>query len=242
MLAEHPTQSGSALVFDLRYDPTPFIELEPPALVEAWRKRKDVPGPRLPLKTLKYNRCPAVAPLSVLDEASQERLKLFPESYEANFKKLKKIQKALTDQVTAALAIMDEKQQARLLEDETEVDAQLYAGFFADTDRTKMSMVRAASSDELKTISVGFKDQRLGAMLPLYKARNFRSTLSDEERETWERYRERKLLSGGTDSRLSRYFARIGELQASRSISKEQQYLLEELQLYGQSILPGDVA
>jgi exodeoxyribonuclease-1 len=241
MLAEHPTQSGSALVFDLRYDPTPFVELDPPALVEAWRKRKDVPGPRLPLKTLKYNRCPAVAPLSVLDEASQERLKLFPESYEANFKKLKKVQKALADQVTAALALMDQKQQARLLEDETEVDAQLYAGFFADTDRTKMSMVRAASPDELKTIAANFKDQRLGAMLPLYKARNFRSTLSDEERETWERYRERKLLSGGTDSRLSRYFARIGELQTSRSISKEQRYLLEELQLYGQSILPGDV-
>jgi exodeoxyribonuclease I len=242
LLAEHPTQNGAALVFDLRYDPTPFIDLDPPALVEAWRRRKDDPGPRLPVKSLKYNRCPAIAPLSVLDETSQERLKLFPESYEANFANLEKVRKQLSDQLAEALAIMDKKLQARLLEDETEVDAQLYEGFFDNTDRTKMSVVRAAQPNELADLDVTFKDNRLGAMLPLYKARNFPKSLTDEERATWERYRERKLLGGGADSKLARYFARLGELEKSDTITKAQKYLLEELQLYGQGILPTDIS
>src|SRR5690606_35751348 len=107
-LAEHPQGQG-ALVFDLRYDPTPFLELDPPALAEALRRRKDDPGPRLPVKTLKFNRCPAIAPLSVLDEASQERLKLVPETYLQNHEKLQRVQSELTKGVLEALQIMDKK-------------------------------------------------------------------------------------------------------------------------------------
>jgi exodeoxyribonuclease-1 len=238
MLSEHPNQNGAALVFDLRYDPTPFINLDPPALVEAWKKRKDMPGPRLPIKTLKYNRCPAVAPLSVLDEASQERLKLYPESFEANHKKLQKHKKKLSDLLEEAITIMDKKLQASLLEDEAEVDARLYEGFFDNTDRTKMSAVRAAEPNELAKLEIEFKDKRLGAMLPLYKARNFPKSLSEEEQITWERFRERRLMGGGAESRLARYFARLGELETGETLTGEQKYLLEELQLYGQSVVP----
>ena len=236
-LAEHP-QGGGVLVFDLRYDPEPFLELEPPALVEAMKKRKDEPGPRLPVKTLKFNRCPAVAPLGVLDEASQERLKLIPETYMKNFEKLKKVQQELTMGVIEALKIMDKKFQARLLEDEAEVDARLYEGFFDAQDKSKMSMVRAADSAELSSLDARFKDGRLEALLPLYKARNYPKSLSDEERATWEQFRERKLLGGGNESRAAKYFARLAELAGQPNLSGEAQYLLEELQLYGQSILP----
>ena len=46
-------------------------------LVEAWKFTKDPDILRLPVKTLKYNRCPAVAPLGVMKgKATQERLGL----------------------------------------------------------------------------------------------------------------------------------------------------------------------
>jgi exodeoxyribonuclease I len=236
-LAEHP-QGGGVLVFDLRYDPEPFLKLEPPALAEAMRRRKDDPGPRLPVKTCKFNRCPAVAPLSVLDEASQERLKLVPETYMKNFKKLEKVQQELAINVIEALKLLDKKFQAKLLEDEAEVDARLYEGFFDDKDRTKMSVVRAASADDLSSLNIDFKDSRLSTLLPLYKARNFPKSLSDEERATWEQFRERKLVGGGNEARAAKYFARLAQLGAQTDLTGEQKYLLEELQLYGQSILP----
>lgn len=238
VLAEHPKQQA-VLVFDLRYDPMPFTKLEPAELAEAWRRRKDDPGPRLPVKTLKFNRCPAVAPMSVLDNSSEERLELNPKIITENYEKLKK--SGLAKNVLEALTTLEKLQQARLVEDEGAVDAMLYEDFFANEDRTKMSVVRAADVDTLKSLEISFKDQRLQALLPLYKARHFPKALNGSEREIWERFKERKLLGGKETSRLSRYFARIEELSKQPSLTGEQKYLLEKLELYGQNALPTDL-
>jgi exodeoxyribonuclease-1 len=238
VVAEHPGGQG-VLVFDLRHDPEPFMKFDASALVEALRWRpKDDPGPRLPVKTLKFNRCPAVAPLNVLDQASQERLKLSPQVFQANRQKLAEVRDDLGSKIVDALKILDTQQQGRLLEDEIDVDARLYEGFFADADRTKMSVVRAADIDELKTLDLNFADGRLAALLPLYKARNFPKTLSDEERVIWEHFRERKLLSGGNESRMAKFFNRLGEVSTRTDLTDKHRYLLEELHLYGQSIMP----
>jgi exodeoxyribonuclease-1 len=240
VLAEHP-QGGGALVFDLRHDPAPFMAMDAAALVEAWRWRPPNEAAdtlRLPIKTMKFNRCPAVAPLGVLDAASQQRLSLDPKVFAAHYKTLQAHEQAFSQKVLEALALMDKKQQARLLEDESDVDARLYEGFFAAQDKTKMSLVRAASADELGSLDVAFSDGRLQALLPLYKARNYPGSLTDEERVTWEKFRQRRLLSGGNESRAAKYFNRLGELAEQKGLTGQQQYLLEELQLYGQSILP----
>jgi exodeoxyribonuclease I len=234
MLTEHPQRQG-VLVFDLRYDPRAFKDLTAQELADAWRKRKDEPGPRLPVKVLQFNRCPAVAPLSVLDASSQKRLQLDPEAIAQNYGQL--LDAGLAPKVLEALQILDQKRQAHYV-DESEVDARLYDGFFADTDRTKMSVVRAARPEELATLDIAFKDDRLQNLLPLYKARNFPQSLQDEERTEWERFRERRLLSGKQASRLARYFARLSELAAMPDLTDEKRYLLEELQLYGQSVMP----
>lgn len=240
-VCEHPSQSGGALVFDLRYDPAPFAAMSAVELAAAWRLRWDEPGVRLPVKTLKYNRCPAIAQLNVLDKDSQERLKLDPAEYLKNFETLKEVQEEFCEKIKAAVELLDKKQQARLLEDDLEADARLYEDFFSNEDKIKMSMVRAASPEELAGLEPAFKDQRLDALLPLYRARNFPGVLSDGDRQTWESYRQRKLLSGGTASRLARFFQRLGEMSQRTDLTGEQRYLLEELQLYGQSIMPEEL-
>ena len=235
-LTEHP-QSG-VLVFDLRYDPTPFLKLDAAQIAESMRRRRDDPGLRLPVKTLKFNRCPAVAPLSVLDPASKTRLSLDPKVYMANFDKLQQVKKELGDKVLAALELLDKKLQARLLGDEQEVDARLYDDFFSNEDKNKMRVVRASGLDELRSLSLVFADDRLELLLPLYKARNYPRSMSDEERATWEQFKGRKLLGGGTESRAAKYFGRLSELAERKDLTDAQRYLLEELQLYGQSVLP----
>ncbi len=235
-LADHPKRKR-VLVYDLRQDPGPFLKLSPLELAEAWRWKKDSTDPRLPVKTLQFNRCPAIAPLSVLDSASKERLSLDLAQIKSNLKILQNNGEFISS-ILQALELLDEKQQARLLETDDDVDARLYEGFFGDLDKTKMSIVRAADGDDLVNLDVKFKDQRLQALLLLYKARNFPKYLTEKEHSEWNAHKERKLTGGNGGNRLADYFKQIEELKTRQGISPEQNYILDELMLYGQSIMP----
>ena len=72
-VVNHPDKQG-AIVFDLRYDPADYIAMSPKQLAEIWKYNKDKTADRLPAKTLQYNRCPAIAPLTVINEDCQARL------------------------------------------------------------------------------------------------------------------------------------------------------------------------
>ncbi len=104
-----------------------------------------------------------------------------------------------------------------------------------------MRAIIRAEPGELTQRANDFRDERLKSLLPLYKARNYPRSLSGEERAEWDEFCQQQLLGGGSDSRLTKYFARLEELTQSK-LSGQQQYLLEELQLYGLSIIPADVA
>ncbi len=237
-IAEHPKKQG-VLVYDLRYNPRKFEKLSPAELAEAWRKRNDEPGPRLPVKTLQFNRCPAIAPLNVLDPESEKRLKIDMQKIKFHLGELQAM-KDWIKKVLEAQEILDKQQQMRFLDTEQTVDTQLYDGFFDNRDKQGMSVVRAANPEELSSLSIDFKDRRLTALLPLYKARNFPKTLSSEERAEWERYRTEKLLGGKETNRMAKFFNQISEIEAKGNLTDHQRYLLEELQLYAQSIMPTD--
>ncbi len=239
MLAKHPQKQG-ALVYDLRIDPGEFLGMSAVELAERWKfTREDNAPTRLPIKTLQYNRCPAVAPLSVLDEASQTRLQLDMKVVEANRKKLAAAQ-GFALKVLEALDLLEQKRQAELINDDRHVDSQLYDGFISDADKNVMRVVRAAEPSDLASLEPNLHDARLKALLPLYKARNFPAAMTGEERENWEQFCAQRLVGGGAKSRLAKYFQHLQELANQPGITQNQQYLLEELQLYGQSIMPAE--
>lgn len=234
-LADHPKRQG-ALVYDLRHDPGQFTTLSVPQLVEAWTRKWDDPGLRLPIKTLQYNRCPAVAPLGVLDAASQQRLQIDMQTITQHAAALKTAD--LAPKILQALEIMDSQQLERQSSGTPDVDARLYDGFLADADKNNLKTVRQADAAELGTMTPQFTDKRLPELFERYKARNFPTILDDQERTDWEAYRHEKLLGGGQNSRMARFFARLGQLDGQTSTTPDQRFLLEELQLYGQSIMP----
>lgn len=243
-LSAHP-QNDAALVYDLRFDPSPFLDMSVDELLQAWRFTRDPDVLRLPVKTLKYNRCPAIAPLGVIRNAdTQERIKLSLTDVQKHLAVLKKHQASFSGSVLKALERLDQERteatQGTLLDDPLTVDERLYDGFIADADKSRMREVRTLSLEELGELAHGFHDKRLQNLLPLYKARNYPKTLTTEERAEWDSFCRQKLLSGGEQSRAARYFARLQELAANK-LSKQQQYVLEELRLYGESILPADV-
>jgi len=233
-LADHPERSGSALVYDLRANPKPFLKMSATELAKRW-SAWGREAPYFPVKILAYNKCPAIAPLSVLDEGSAERLELTPELISMH-------NRLLTEEFSArlleALMLMKKSQQAQLVADPMTVDEQLYEGFISEVDKTKMSVVRATDASGISNLDLDFEDERLANLLPLYKARNFPDKLNDDERNAWDSFRQAKLLGGREGSALAKYFARLEELRASQGMSDEKKYLLDELRLYGESIAP----
>lgn len=234
-VASHPKRQA-ALVYDLRHDPTQFKDLTAAQLADKWQWKKDSADLRLPVKTMRLNVCPAVAPLAVLDNESQARIAIDMDIITKHHKLLADMPD-WSDRLLGALDILDTAQQTLFLASTDSVDAQLYDGFFDDHDRNLQRAFRAATTDELGGIANDFHDARLQSLAPLYKARNYPKNLSTEEETAWQKYRFSSLMKGGEKSRLAGYFARIQQLMAKQETTPAQQYLLEELQLYGQSIM-----
>jgi exodeoxyribonuclease-1 len=235
-LADHPTRQA-ALVYDLRHDPSQYFNKTAAQLAELWRWKKDDSTPRLPVKTLQFNRVPAIAPLGVLDKASQDRLKLDLKIIAANQKKLRDSGDFVKN-LLLAVEILNKDQQTRLLANDAEVDTQLYDNFFSKPDQTVIRAVRVAEPADIIGFTDELHDPRLKAMLPLYKARNYPKSLTPEEQITWEEHRHQALTAGGKQSRLAGYFGRLEELASSKGLTTEKRFLLEELHLYGESIMP----
>jgi exodeoxyribonuclease I len=237
-ICTHPNGQGAAFVYDLRYDPKRYEGKTAEELAELWKWKKDAEEPRLPVKTLKYNRCPAIAPLGVLDDVSKARLKIDMETITANLAALRSM-RSFEETLCRAWEILESGQQTALVKTEYDVDTRIYDGFFGPQDKQAMSVVRAARPEELgDKLNLHFQDQRLKQLLPLYKARNFPQALTAEERTDWDRFCAQKLLGGGTHSRMAGFMKRLQELAAKEGITSHQEYLLQELQLYAESIMP----
>jgi len=235
-LVDHPQGRGS-YVYDLRHDPTEFIDMTPEQLAERlqFTREEDAPA-RLPVKLLQYNHCPAVAPMGVLDEATRARLKIDLDVVQHNLAKLHAA-KGFNERVAEAHDIKDaERDKYIQTKPPVDADAQLYDGFLQGNDKTVSRAVRVAKPDELSNFASQLQDPRLKEILPRYKARNYPNSLTGDERQAWEDYCRTWLMDGGEQGRLAKFFKRLAEL--GETAKPDQAFILEELQLYGQSIVP----
>lgn len=229
------SKSREAVVYDLREDPTPYKDMNTAQLAEAWRYKKDDPDNRLPVRTIAFNKCPAVAPVGVLDTKTRERLKIDLAVIEHHLAILKRMTD-FPEKLKAAQELLAKSREDRSSDDP---DTQIYDGFLDNGDRDLLSAVRAGAQDGRTTFD-GLHDRRLKALLPRYVARNYPASLSGEEREAWESFRSERLLGGGENSRVARFVKRLQALSNEKKLTQNQRYLLEELQLYAESIMPND--
>jgi exodeoxyribonuclease-1 len=176
----------------------------------------------------------------VLDEAAQARIKIDLPTVQQHLAKLRKA-KDWPEKLTHALEILNQKEQTSFLAHEQEVDSKLYDGFFDTHDSNLLPVVRAAHPEELSQLIDDMRDLRLKALLPLYKARNYPTSLTSEERQTWEAFCQRRLIGTKDRSPLARYMQRLEEL-GQRAKTDAERYLLEELRLYGESLMPTEPA
>ncbi len=222
-------RAGSVLVYDLRHDPALWIdksveELQSLRFVK-WEDRQKPDYQPFPVKELAFNKCPAVAPIGTLDGPTWERLELSLESVEHHKTSLLK-----SDLAKKMQAVFDRQ----AFKSSDDVDAALYDGFVNnEEDKTKMRAVRAADKQAMASLSLQFKDSRLNGLLLRYKARNYPTSLSEEEKAQWEDYRTARLLADAPD------FAK--QLQvAMKDANEDTSFLIQELQLWYESVMPVD--
>lgn len=183
-LAWHPRNRNALIVCDLGLDPAPLLELDGEALrSRLYTRREELAEGELPvpLKLVHVNRCPVLAPLSVLREADQQRLGIDLPGQLARAERLRENKAAWQ----AKLATIYAEESFAASEDP---EQQLYDGFIGDRDRRLCEEVRRAEPARLGKEQWPFDDPRLGELLFRYRARNFPETLSDAEREQWREF------------------------------------------------------
>jgi exodeoxyribonuclease I len=223
------SRNGGVVVYDLRYDPTPFVGLDTNELAAkifaSWEERQAEDFVKLPVKELQYNRCPAVAPLGVLEQGDGwQKISL-------DLKTVQKHQNILLNHPDFAeklRTIFENKPAFKKLPDP---EAQLYDGFLNDRDRIRVEAVRNADERELADFHPEFQDERLAPLLLHYKARNFPRSLSEDDLAQWEAWRAQYL-----QAQLPQFMASLQRL--APTATDEQQFILQELQLWAESTLP----
>lgn len=238
-LGPHPDKNG-ALVYDLRWDPDDYLSLSASQLAELWRYDPDKKRVLLPVKSLQFNRCPAIAPLSVVDEHAWKRLGLSKEKIKAHEQKIA-AHPEFIDKLSEAIEIINDdrvRAQAELIADEKNADERLYDGFVPDADRQMFTALHASEPDGLSEFKDKFEDKRLKLLLPLYKARNFPESLTREERLQWERIRRSLLTSGGESSRLTACSRRLEVLEQNGKLGDKDRFLLQDIKLWLKIIEP----
>ncbi|MFW0757389.1 exodeoxyribonuclease I [Pseudomonas sp. H11T01] len=231
-LAWHPRNKNALIVCDLHLDPQGLLDQDAETLRQRlYTRRDDLAEGELPvpLKLIHINRCPVVAPLSVLRAEDQQRLQLDMALYQARALRLSDSPEVWRDKVQAIYASED-------FAPSQDPEQQLYDGFVGDRDRRLCEQVRTADPAQLAQQQWPFDDERLPELLFRYRARNFPDTLNDEERARWRLFCQQRLSAPewGAPNTLSAFNEAAVELTASATPVQRQ--VLNEWSDYAQSL------
>ncbi|MBQ3325884.1 exodeoxyribonuclease I [Candidatus Saccharibacteria bacterium] len=190
------------------------------------------------VKELCLNKCPAVAPLGVLDvenngKTGWEHIELTKEQIDANLQSLL-AHPEFAEQMREQYENRDEFPPA------VDSESALYDGFLSRKDEDLCAYICSIDEDRLADFHPEFEDERLPDLLLHYKAKNFPSSLSKEEEGQWEKYRFSRL-----NRQAPNFTKQIEEMQSileaggteNAKGQKIDPFILEELSLWYQSLL-----
>lgn len=221
---------GNVFVYDLRHDPAEWIsksEKELADIVFMPYAERGEDYQKLPVKKLQYNRAPAVAPVGVLgQEDGWTKLQLNQSTIE-KYRTLLLAHPEFADRVAKVLL---KKPDWPPIPD---AEGQLYDGFVNDRDRLRSEVLRNTDDKDMKLYKPEFDDVRLQALFPRYKARNFSRQSTPDELSSYEAWRTERLRA-----RAPQFMRDLQKVAAAGGLTEHQQFVLEELKLWFESIMP----
>ncbi len=215
-------RNGSIMVYDLSQNINEFLNA------------KDFDLSLLPSSTIKKlspNRCPAVAPISVLEKQDGwKKVGLDKKTIEQNLKDLlayPEIAEQIRTSAEQEYASEEPVEENEILYRKLSPENKLYDAFLPDQDRVRCEAVRNADKNQLADFHPDFIDERLPDLLLHYKARNYYDTLTENEQIKWEEYRRSRLIH------QSRGFLEDLKKQINDDMDD---FLVEELKLWYESV------
>lgn len=223
-------KNGNVIIYDLRYDPTPFVGMSSKDLAKkifaSWDERQADNFIKLPIKELQYNHVPAVAPLGVLNQSDGwSKIKLDELTIEKH-KNILLSAPEFAENVRSAMEVRTNYEKT------IDPEAQLYDGFVLDVDKMRIEKIRNSSCQELADFHPNFVDERLSPLLLHYKARNFPKSLAEDEVELWEKWRANRIMTA-----LPAFNQSLQKLLQS-TVDGNKMFVLSELHLWAESVLP----
>ncbi|MBQ3309169.1 exodeoxyribonuclease I [Candidatus Saccharibacteria bacterium] len=240
-------RNNNILVFDLRYNLDELLAKEKEEssaiiknMLTTGSAGVDLEKPQTfyPIvKELCLNKCPAVAPLGVLEaENGWDKIGLTKDIIDNNLKSL-----LSHPEFAERMRTMYENRPE--FPPAVDPESALYDGFLTDKDSTLCNAIRNADADRLADFHPEFSDERLPELLLHYKAKNYPKSLSADESEKWEEYRIARL-----SRQLPSFQKQMEDLQerlnsgqtTTESGQKIDEFILEELSLWYQNLSPSD--
>ena len=228
-VCQHPNNSNGIIVYDLSIDPEPLMSLSADEIRQRiFTAAADLPEgvARIPLKTVHVNKCPVLAPLSVIRPNDERRLLLDLTLSEQHRLKINAAT-GLPDKIGAVFS--EQNYQSNI----ADPDLQIYSGgFFSDADRQKMTQIRMTAPELLVEQKITFNDGRLPEMLFRYRARNYPETLNNDELSSWKAFCADRLTGrkSGAGITFHDYFQRLSELKNATDADNT---MIEALERYG---------
>lgn len=191
-LAWHPVNRNALIVCDLGLAPEPLLDLDVETLRERLYTRRDALAEGdlpVPLKLVQVNKCPILAPFSVLRPADTERLHF---DLAAVWRRVRQLldQRATWQPKVQALYAEASGWAAQ----ELEAEARLYDGFIAAEERQLCDQVHQCPAEQLGSRAWPFRDERHPELFFRYRARNFPELLTAEEETRWRQFCRQRLL------------------------------------------------
>ncbi|MBS0299665.1 MAG: exodeoxyribonuclease I [Proteobacteria bacterium] len=233
-LITEPGNNNSVLVYDLRHDPDMFLPLSTDDLSQLlFTRNDDLPEglQRLPVKSVKINKCPALAPRNTLDQEAAERIALDRDACCRHWQKLCTYPDFFQRVATAYTS--------RTFEPSSDVDVALYDGLLDNADAASLAQIRRATPQQLASARFDFHDQRLPELLFRYRARNWPEMLTPVEIERWEQVRLQRLTKGdgGKSITLTEFSARLLSLHESCNADENARRILDQLEAWSKDLL-----
>ncbi len=201
-VGRHPTNGNSVIVADLGEDIEALIDWDADQIREALFGA-DV-ALRPPLKEIRLNKCPFIAPLSVVRPADAERL-----GYDAGLvvERHERLRRAGVERKIEDVYRQEQSVAA------ADVEAALYDGFLGDDDRNRCLSFNQALA-EGRWLDLDYDDPRLPELAKRVKARSFSERLTDAERREWRGWVAAKIHAHEARWRtVGQLEARLDELQ-----------------------------
>ena len=231
-----PAKNKNVIVWDLRFSPEDFLDWSAEQILENitadFETRSQADFKPIAAKILQYNKCPAVAPIGVLNEENQERLSLKLADIQKNLDLLRK-NPHFVENIRSAFEKRDEISKERHENISLSPEARLFEGFLSRSDEIKAEAVRNSTARELADFHPDFNDERLNGLLLHYKARSFPKSLSSQEKELWEEYRAENLKK-----MLPKFMKEFQEAATRENLSTQEQFILEDIKLWLENVLP----